>query len=1124
MGLTHVARRRGLRRSSTKLLGAALAFGALAAVVAGTSASCSQTPVNIPVRTFDQPQNIDVVCIQINDANGNALPVDQLTPLPQNECSPVPNGANGALLPNHLYAVVTQVTRGELGVVDLTGGWVIDEDKSTPGTNFIPVGANPTDVKVAPDATFTFVSSADPNKPAIYAIDNRRLLGDGAGVSATGGALPGPLRLTDLMACALPQPPQALAVATRTSPPPGASPFVLMALLRTWSGSPAKVVAIDPTPMTGGKGTPGTLPACSVLGATELSTALPGSWQPGPTWPDGVPYADGGIDVEVPSLGPSCGAADASPAGPADAGSTGTGAMDAGDGGLPLSLGPVDAPRPTSIALRDDVHVLYVADAAVPVIHVIDVSDPTAPREMPPLLATSVAEPSRQVAVGAIAISPPTRDYKRYLYAVDSGNGTLMVFDVTDPATSPRTPLRRPHAELNPFQDPDRILFSAPVATVAFVVHDWPAPSQGMQPPVNQYTGVLCNPNPNAFTDAGVQSIGALYRADQAGQIQAGGTPEGFPNRLRGVFGFATLANGNVVAIDVDDWDAPCRRPDPMASGSITGVLDVPQQPPTGPTDLDPYHAPVVFNPNIGTAGVTEEAFFPVSAPNRLRSNFLLSNDPTSGVHVPNLLGLPQLFDVNGAPVAITGASATTKPLILPTALPPDFADPSYWLDPTAADPSQRNPTSDKLASSASQTAGTFLPDTPDTSPPAVRISFDDPTAHIDQDWTVTYEGALPTVSGIAADMKPADPGYQSLILSAPNAGFCARGIEDEAIGQARARVALDVLKDPNNHLATSGVTDAMVNPSPAPLDQWTSDYVEIADDLVPEGDPYWSVPTKDGQGQPLNDCWDGSLADDSDPNVANNRFTACQAVFDMSWDADTHLARDFPIVQAYDDRLVVTRFAWDPSTPEQTTNRVVVPHPDPSNAPFLRFATCCFHRQATFKVRTGGEWVANGTNNIGLLHQVVPDASGRCVLSCDPDYALLDARAFDVPWSNPANPKGFCAPPQGPSDLSLLDRDSPLAMRNPMFSFIVWSGCGTGAKGDHTLTPRDYQWRFSMRGGFNPVSISLTQANTGSSFVSPQSMLFIGSLGQLAVVDGAQQGLVLIDLNSLTFAHSPYF
>src|SRR5439155_6652008 len=91
-------------------------------------------------------------------------------------------------------------------VVDLTAGVVVDEDHSTPGINFIPVGANPTDVVVSPDARQTLVASADPVKPAIYSIDNSRIFGDTLGPS-----LP-PLALTDLGACALPQPPQSLAV------------------------------------------------------------------------------------------------------------------------------------------------------------------------------------------------------------------------------------------------------------------------------------------------------------------------------------------------------------------------------------------------------------------------------------------------------------------------------------------------------------------------------------------------------------------------------------------------------------------------------------------------------------------------------------------------------------------------------------------------------------------------------------------------------------------------------------------------------------------------------------------------------------------------------------------------
>jgi hypothetical protein len=107
--------------------------------------------------------------------------------------------------------------------------------------------------------------------------------------------------------------------------------------------------------------------------------------------------------------------------------------------------------------------------------------------------------------------------------------------------------------------------------------------------------------------------------------------------------------------------------------------------------------------------------------------------------------------------------------------------------------------------------------------------------------------------------------------------------------------------------------------------------------------------------------------------------------------------------------------------------------------------------------------------------------------------------------------------------------------MRNPMFSFLMWSGCGTLASGDagaggsfdthfgdHTLSARDEVWRFSLRGSFSPIVVSLAQGMNIP--VSPQSMRFINPLGQLAVVDGAQQGLVLIDLNTIAFAHTPYF
>ena len=398
-----------------------------------------------------------------------------------------------------------------------------------------------------------------------------------------------PLALTDLFACALPQPPGALSVVS-LGPNKG---YVLVAMLRAWAGQSAKIATIDPTPLIEGANQArlgvipdagaagpfdaavpaGSLAPCTVLGATELSGALPASWTPGPAWPDGVPYVDGGVNLAdaEPSLGPGCTSPLEGGTAPAPPGA---------DGGIPFAMGPAPSPSPNAMTMRTDVPVLYVSDGAVPVVHVIDLSDPTSPREEPPLLATSLQQPTRRVSVGPIAISPPTHDFHVYLYAGDTDNGSLMVYDVTDPASASRSPMVRPHAELNPFQPPDRIAFSSPVAALSFVTHDWPLPQQSEGAnPVHQLTGLLCDPSPNAHPDGGAfvagsdgEGLGAYYRADQTGIIQAGATVTTFPTRLRGVFGFATLSSGTIVAIDVDDWDAPCRRPDPMALGGQDGA------------------------------------------------------------------------------------------------------------------------------------------------------------------------------------------------------------------------------------------------------------------------------------------------------------------------------------------------------------------------------------------------------------------------------------------------------------------------------------------------------------------------------------------------------------------------
>jgi hypothetical protein len=165
----------------------------------------------------------------------------------------------------------------------------------------------------------------------------------------------------------------------------------------------------------------------------------------------------------------------------------------------------------------------------------------------------------------------------------------------------------------------------------------------------------------------------------------------------------------------------------------------------------------------------------------------------------------------------------------------------------------------------------------------------------------------------------------------------------------------------------------------------------------------------------------------------------------------------------------------------------------------------------------------------VGLIHHVQGfPPTYRCVLTCEQDDVLKNSRLLDLSTGvmgatgMPVGPDGGACPTL--TSLPAIGRNDPRAMRNPMMSFImVPPPCGKASVPDaHTFLTRDMQWRFQVRGVFTPLSISLTQGGTGG--VSPQSMKFIEPFGQIAVVDAEQQGLVLIDLNTLSFAHTPYF
>jgi hypothetical protein len=1057
----------------------------LATLVTIATSSCTQTPINVPLRTFERAQRIDVVCMRVYRYDPGALYPVAIPPEPtvEADCAPVPPNTDGSFLPNHLFALVTQSSRGEVAVVDLTRGAVVDLDRSTPGINFLVVGHIPTDIAVAPDGQMTFVAAAEPNKAAIYGISNREILGDSQGDPSANRPVPD---LTSWPVCALPQAPGPIAIIPRAAAVDGggaeaaAGSYDIAVVLPGNGRRAARVITIDPAPFLRGAKVdttpgralpPGSLEPCPITGAIELGKDLPPSFQPGPSWDDGIKYdagappafdagtgapVDGGAEPVDPNGLPRSSTSCSSPLPDVDAG------VDGGDdAGFTTPIANAEAHGVNAVA---DGHILYVADDALPVIHVIDMASPGAPREIDPLLATSIVNPSRKVSVGTLTVSPPTRDYRRFLYALDKREGSIIVYDVTDIGTSPpgtassapHVPLTRPHPETNPFQPPDRILFNVPVAAISFARHDF-APRENAQVFGAAKRGLLCNPNDNAGTDpAQFVDPGAFYRANVPDQIVALG-----PYRLRGVFGFATLSNGTIVTIDVDDWDAPCRRPADMSKATSSVA---PPQPVAAPGDLDPYHAPTTDTLFNGLPAVTDEDFYPVSAPHRPRSSFSLRRDSQTGVHIPNLVSVPQILDKD-APLPNAGPSALRVPLMLPAASifpdpPPDLAAPNASLPPTKA----------------------AIGDPPILA--GIRFAWEDPQAHIDQDWSVTYEGALPGFEGIATAVSTTDA-YQTLTLTQKNGLFCRRGVEDQRMGQQRASAQLAAM-------SSSRI------PQPEALASRLADYVQITDPILPLGDPYWRENPDETGGEGAGKCWPDDLSPDK-------RQALC-STFYLAPDDPNAVERDFPVVEAYDDHLVVGRYYRAPADATGKLKPRQIVSKDPTNVEALRAMRCCFHHQVRFKVRSGGTWLTTGSA-VGYMHHVTKDATtSACVESCDPREALLNSRVPSLPRS--LDP--LTVPP---------NRNSVLALRNPMFGIVMWDGI---AEDRTDIVPtRDLVWKFTTRGQFVPLTVNLAAATTA---VSPQSMRFIDTLQQIAVVDGSTQGLVLIDLNTVAQAHAPYF
>ncbi|MEZ4303035.1 MAG: hypothetical protein R3B70_49380, partial [Polyangiaceae bacterium] len=380
----------------------------------------------------------------------------------------------------HLYGLVTQTFRGEVALIDLTSkanDRILDQDPSVPGPSFLPVGDQPVGIVSTPGGTASFVTVAEVGREGIFAIPSLRLLrpridpDNSSRCVSTWDGMQAPPRLSSWPACSLPAAPgeplllndpadtdgfeRASCDDFYSEPPVGAPNGDL-----TTEGQ-GRQKLIVPIPSLGG---------FAVIDAQTLLDRPDGSFDPCPV--DRWVLLDGEVPVVSPPAPPSGDAC----VGPA----------------VPEPKVVSGVPLPGGLTYGEDT--LYLSDLALPVIHRYDVASACEPTPLPPLLPYSIEDPSRVVTTGRVSVTPhPTAGLKRYLYATDIDDRSVMVFDVSDGAAT-RTPLTRTHPEWTPTEPRDRIRVLSTPRDILIATRDLPreTPGTGVAP-----EGTFCDPSPD---------------------------------------------------------------------------------------------------------------------------------------------------------------------------------------------------------------------------------------------------------------------------------------------------------------------------------------------------------------------------------------------------------------------------------------------------------------------------------------------------------------------------------------------------------------------------------------------------------------------------------------------------
>lgn len=962
-----------------------------------------------------------------------------------------------------IYALVSQTVTDEVAVVDVTRGTVVDVDPERPGFGFLRVGGRPVSMAATPGGRATFVATADVGRNGIFALPTSCLDAPASGQIERD--------LTTWPACRLDETPGEISVMIE----PFADAPAPLSSHTSPGDEPCRNDAYDD------EDAPNSGNACQAdlrdegggEGRRKLVVALPDSGQlaiidaqqllntPAGTFPACPIEARVNLQVDIPQ-----GVAQILPADLT--GNLLDPGMTCSEVAMPVAPTPDKRfPQPAGIAVSENR--LYVADQAAPVVHVVDTSSVCGMTELPPLLPQSLREPGRIVTTRRVAVSPLTPAGQRFAYAIDAEDqpgASVMVFDVSPGATD-RTPLVRSGSPELPNEKPDRLAIGASAKDVTFAYRDIPYvdPATG----VAQF-GTACNPD----TSADPGSPGALARTSL--DFSNGARP----GLLRGLFGFILLTNGAIAVVDVDDFDAACRRPVTTNTDAVPDFRGCANDLSSEPFSVTTAGANMMTSTKeyVGTQRfVSGEVSCRVVQPHRFRSSRFALNDTNVGVRAPSLRDFPRLT----VPASAAAGDPTNRPRLL--AVP--FADSKggpisteVFVGSTRYTTDAKG-TDDQVATNPNDRSSELM-----QTQNSVVLPPLEPRSYAAEDTiTLTFEGSYAgdRASGLLQSSEQAN----AVELRDASLSFCGAGVYDVATMKAYAMAELGI--------ADATQADLFANEH--------ADYVQLTTALPESTDSYWKGLAKDKANPTREQCLTLFGAEDAEPLLA---------------------ARDFRVQEAFADHLVL--------------------EPRLAAAGLAAKVTKCFPTAQKYRLRTGNHW-ALVHSAFGFRHDVVAKGDqNQCVRSCDPLRKWSRGRVFEI---SSVNEPGHCRAADelgDPLDLRVgcaseldvacvYDQAPDETTRAGVAPSDAASACVFNGLNDRFAlyrgrlpSERDSVFTWRTTGGFTPLVMSLS-ASTSSSVVAPQSIQFLQQPEQMAVVDGASQGLALFSLDTFGIVKpSPFY